>query len=57
MIFSPKLQVYETNISKSKFIDCHFDQKNCQKCRKMIDPDFVQDHSQKVPEGKEDLNT
>ena len=24
---------------------------------KMIDPDFVQDHSQKVPEGKGDLNT
>ena len=23
---------------------------------KMIDPDFVQDHTQKVPEGKEDLN-
>ena len=24
---------------------------------KMIDPDFVQDHTQEVPEGKEDLNT
>ena len=24
---------------------------------KMVDPDFVQDHSGKVPEGKGDLNT
>ena len=24
---------------------------------KMVDLDFVQDHSQKVPEGKGDLNT
>ena len=25
--------------------------------KKMVDPDFVQDHSGKVPEGKGDLNT
>ena len=24
---------------------------------KIVDPDFAQDHSQKVPEGKGDLNT
>ena len=37
--------------------DCHFDRKNVRNDEKMVDPDFVQDHSQKVPEGKGDLNT
>ena len=30
-IAGPKPQIYEINISNSKFIDCHFDRKKCQK--------------------------
>ena len=45
------------NIQKSMDLDCHLSEKIVRNDEKMIDPDFVQDHSGKVPEGKENLNT
>ena len=51
MIFSPSISndsQTQIVISTEKFV---------RNDEKMVDPDFVQDHSQKVPEGKGNLNT
>ena len=44
-------------MSISKTLASHLSEKFVRNDEKMIDPDFVQDHSGKVPEGKGDLNT
>ena len=49
----PKPQIYELNISKSMIIDRHFDKKFEENDEKMMFPDFVQNHSRKVPEARE----